>query len=61
MPKNHKVVYLIRGSGERSYWTRQGVAFVNKDGSLNVSLDLFPGLTFHIRDPRSPEDAEAET
>ena len=59
---NHKVVYLVRDvGGERSYWTRQGVAFVNKDGSLNVKLDLFPHLTFHIRDPRSPEDAPTES
>jgi len=61
-----KVVYLIRtqqtGSGkdkqEKSYWTRQGVAFENADGSLNVKLDLLPGLTFNIRDPKEESERE---
>jgi len=57
-------VYLIRtqttGKGkdrqEKSYWTRQGVAFENADGSLNMKLDLFPSLTFNIRQPKETDN-----
>lgn len=60
-----KVVYLIRTTGkgkdEKSFFTRQGVAFENRDGSLNVKLDLFPGLTFHIRDPKDHNEVDENT
>jgi hypothetical protein len=49
-----KIVYLItpRSSGKnaKSFWNRAGIAFENKDGSLNVKLDMFPNLQFQIRD-----------
>lgn len=57
---NVKVVYLIREVGERTIWTRQGAAFENRDGSLNLKLDLFPSLTFNIRDPKKDQDEEGE-
>jgi hypothetical protein len=41
----------------KSYWHRCGVAFVNKDGSLNVKLDLFPNVSLQIRDAREKERA----
>ena len=49
-----KAVYMIReGSNGDSFWIKLGVAFVNKDDSLNVVLDALP-LNFdgklHIRD-----------
>jgi hypothetical protein len=48
------VFLLVPGKGEgrdqRTYFNRAGVAFENRDGSLNVKLDLFPGLTFQIRE-----------
>jgi hypothetical protein len=58
--KKSKVVYLLvpaKGQGEdaKTYFNRAGVAFENRDGSLNVKLDLFPGVTFQIRDPQ-PSD-----
>jgi hypothetical protein len=37
-----KVVYVITKRGERSFWNRIGVAFVNRDGSLNVKLEAMP-------------------
>lgn len=53
-----KVVYaIIERGGGRKYWQRVGVAFVNRDGSLNVKLDAIPiGGQLHIRDapPREP-------
>ena len=53
-----KAVYTIadRGNG-RKHWVRVGVAFVNRDGSLNVRLDAVPvNGQLHIRDA-SPRDA----
>ncbi len=52
-----KAVYTIadRGNG-RKHWLRIGVAFVNRDGSLNVRLDAVPvSGQLHIRDA-SPRD-----
>ena len=37
-----KVVYVITKRGNRSFWNRVGVAFVNSDGSLNVKLESLP-------------------
>jgi hypothetical protein len=41
--KSMKVVYTVveRGQG-KSFWTRIGVGFTNKDGSLNLRLDAVP-------------------
>jgi len=51
-----KVVYLIveRGDPESpNLWRVAGTAFVCRDGSLNLKLDMFPGLRFNIREPKS--------
>ena len=40
--KQLKIVYAITERGEKSYWTRIGIATVNRDGSLNVRLDAVP-------------------
>jgi hypothetical protein len=50
-----KDVYVIydpkNESRERSRWVRIGVAFDNKDGSLNVLLDALPlSGRLHIRE-----------
>jgi hypothetical protein len=42
-----KAVFTVveRGSGNgmtKSYWTRVGVGFVNKDGSITLKLDCLP-------------------
>jgi hypothetical protein len=37
-----KIAYVITKRGARSYWTRIGVAFTNRDGSINVKLDAIP-------------------
>ena len=63
---DHKIVYLIVERGvepnRQVFWRSAGNGFVCRDGSLNVKLDIHPGLTFNIRDPRSNgerEEAEA--
>lgn len=37
-----KLVYTVTERGDRSFWTRIGVAFVNRDGSLSVRLEAVP-------------------
>jgi hypothetical protein len=40
----NKTVYAIteRPDGARSIWTRIGVAFTNRDGSITLRLDALP-------------------
>lgn len=48
-----KDVFAVSDRGEegKSYWSKIGVAFVNKDDSLNVVLDCVPMTgRIHIRD-----------
>jgi hypothetical protein len=35
---------------KKNYWHRCGVAFENRDGSLNLKLDLFPNVQLQVRD-----------
>jgi hypothetical protein len=56
-----KTVYLLsrvgNGNKQKTYFNRAGVAFdENRDGSVNFKLDLYPGLTFQIRENRSDAD-----
>lgn len=61
----HRVVYLIVERGvepnKQTFWRTAGNAYVCRDGSLNVKLDIHPGLIFNIREPKSNgERYEAE-
>ena len=52
-----KFIYVITGKGERKFWTKVGVAFVNRDGSLNCKLDSLPvDGELHIRDYTAKEE-----
>lgn len=54
-----KVAYVITERGEKSFWSRIGVAFTNRDGSLSVRLDALPMTgQIHIRDYEPREDWE---
>ena len=56
----YKVCYVITERNDKSYWTRIGVAFTNKDGSINVKLDALPtGGTLQIRDYEPREEFDA--
>lgn len=49
------VAVVERGEGDerKSFWTRIGVAFQNKDGSSNLRFDYFPtnpDTTVQLRD-----------
>lgn len=62
-PNNRKAVYtIVEREGHKARFVRLGIAFVNRDGSLNVVLDALPvSGTLHIRDfpPREGEDDAA--
>lgn len=65
---DYRIVYLILESGSevhrQTFWRVAGRAFVCRDGSMNVKLDIHPGLTFNIREPKSNgefRDAVAES
>jgi hypothetical protein len=54
-----KVAYVITERNDKTYWNRIGVAFTNKDGSINVKLDALPtGGTLQIRDYEPREEFE---
>lgn len=56
-----KDVYVItEREGHDSFWSKIGVAFVNRDDSLNVVLDAIP-LTgkIHIRERSKKKEGEA--
>lgn len=54
---DHKIVYLIVEEGEKDYkrvkWRVAGSAYECRDGSFNLKLDMFPTLTFNVRNPKS--------
>jgi hypothetical protein len=47
--------------GEKGFWTKIGVAFTNRDGSINVILDALPIKTnrLQVRELRPPADGHA--
>jgi hypothetical protein len=51
-----KTLYLLVKQGDRTYFNRAGVGFVNRDGSINIKIDMFPDVSFQLRDPKSEED-----
>lgn len=47
-------------TGERSFWTKCGVAFINRDGSINLKLHLLPiDGEVHLRAARTKDDEAA--
>jgi hypothetical protein len=49
-PKDVFVIQTDQKDVEKKYWHRCGVAFDNRDGSINLKLDLFPDVQLQIRD-----------
>lgn len=37
-----KIAYVITSRNGKNFWNRVGVAFVNRDGSMNVKLEAIP-------------------
>jgi len=58
-----KIAYTTNERNGRTFWNRIGVAFVNKDGSINVRLESLPvSGEMHIRDlvPREASTGTTE-
>ena len=56
-----KVAYVITERNDKQYWNRIGVAFTNKDGSINVKLEALPTSgQLQLRD-YEPREELAET
>lgn len=57
---DRKAVYHIKeGKDGKSFWTKIGVAFVNKDGSINAILEALPvDGKLHIRDEKKREQRQ---
>lgn len=61
-----KVAYTISERQGRSFWTRVGVGFINRDGSINIRLEALPiSGALQLRDwaprdsgPPEPEPAQ---
>ena len=52
-------VFSIRESKGGSVWIRAGSAFVNRDGSLNVLLDVLPlDGKLHVREAGERREAQ---
>jgi len=50
-PSKVKIAYTTNERNGRTFWNRIGVAFLNKDGSMNVRLESLPvSGELHIRD-----------
>lgn len=57
-----KIAYVITQRGTNKYWTKIGVAFVNKDGSINVKLEAVPvNGEIHVRDYVPREESAGPT
>lgn len=41
-----------RNRARQAFWRLAGSALVCRDGSLNLKLDIHPGLTFNGHDPK---------
>ena len=58
----HLIAYLIVEKGtngnKKTYWRPLGAAYPCRDGSLNLKLDIHPGLTFNLRPPKSNGEHE---
>ena len=54
MNQKKTVFTIVKKEGKDNYWLNVGMAFVNKDGSLNVLLNALPvNGELHIRDFKS--------
>lgn len=56
-PAKRYAVFSLHSDGKRraTIWTRAGNAFVNKDGSMNLYLDVLPiDGKLHVREAAPP-------
>lgn len=59
--KRHKILWVVteRGTGAdvKSFWTRVGIAFENRDGSWSLQFDCLPlNGRVQMRDPKARDE-----
>lgn len=55
-----KNVFALTERDGRTFWSKVGAAFTNKDGSINVNLDALPvSGRLQIREDEEPRDRDA--
>ncbi len=53
---------IKEGQPKDSFWTRIGVGFVNRDGSINLHLNFLPpDGKFHLRKPKERDTPDGRT
>ena len=56
----HDVFNIVEGKDGKDRWVKIGHAFVNKDGSINAYLDVYPrDGKLQIRERRELKEAKA--
>ena len=51
-----------RGDGKTEFWVRAGTAWVNRDGSMNVYLDVLPlDGKLHVREQSEKREVAGNT
>jgi hypothetical protein len=57
----NKIVYALTERADKTYWTKVGVAFACRDGSLTVQLDALPvSGKLQIRSERQADEGDPE-
>jgi len=61
LANNRKDIFVIKQpakEGGKAFWLKVGTGWVNKDGSVNLKIDvgLVPGMDIQLRDPTERED-----
>ncbi len=57
----HTVYAIVEGAGDKNRWLECGVAFTNRDGSLNVLLNALPvNGRLQLREANGKKEREAE-
>lgn len=53
MARNYRIVsQIIERPGRKPFFQKCGVAFDNKDGSINLNLHLLPNVQLHVGIPK---------
>lgn len=56
-----EVFCIVEGKDDKSFWTKIGTAFENKDGSLSVLLNCLPlNGKLHIREKKAKDENGSE-
>jgi len=59
--RSFAVYTVLKRDEGKDFWQRIGVAFINRDGSMNVILNALPtNGRLHIREPE-PQEEPANT